>query len=365
MTERNFAIDFLKTVAIFAVILIHVTTPFLDKFVPFSFSFDLLLLLNQFSRFAVPLFFLSSGFLLALKYTNTFSIIPFFSFEKKANNSQPLESNIGEFYKKRVLRILPPYLFWVLIYYLFVFPHSFQSLFSWTFVNSFLTGNASYQLYFIPGIFVLYLLFPFFIKYKSFFLSKSFLISFFLFACIILSFIYYANYKLPLYPPFRAAFYNAFPFLIGILSALYFEKTKQIMRRYFTFFVSAGIILGSIIFSESFYLFKEFQFKRFLIEQWRPSVMMYGIVSAVVFTGIYETYLKTYSKQILFLSKFSFGVFFIHVAILDLIIPVVNFLNLFNLPGFFLSLIAVFTLSYGIIYIVSKIPKIGSIISAT
>src|SRR3990167_4455719 len=102
MKERNYTVDFLKLIAIIAVIVIHVSTAFLDRSTPFSFSFDLLLFINQLSRFAVPLFFAVSGYLLAAHYKEV---------------AHPLN-----FYKRRA-RILIPYFVWTLIYFLIVFPH--------------------------------------------------------------------------------------------------------------------------------------------------------------------------------------------------------------------------------------------------
>ncbi|MDZ7587084.1 MAG: acyltransferase family protein [Patescibacteria group bacterium] len=98
---RNPAIDAMRLLAILAVVLVHTTTRTLQVT-----GYDLNvtwwpLLLNQITRFAVPMFFLISGFVLELNYDHH----PYYL----------------SFLKKRLSRILVPYLFWSLIYYFFVY----------------------------------------------------------------------------------------------------------------------------------------------------------------------------------------------------------------------------------------------------
>lgn len=342
---RNYAIDLIKTISILAVIAIHISTAFLDRSIPFSFNFDVLLFINQYSRFSVPLFFASSGFLLALKYNKAFSA--------------------SEFFRKRTLRILPSYIFWTLVYYLIVFPHSIKSLLNLKFLSVFLSGGASYQLYFIPAIFVLYLCFPFFIKWQKFFLSKYFLILFFLLSSIYLYFIYLSGFIPPLLPAFRNAMYNMFPFLMGIYTAINIKKVFFLARKHSILIYSGAILFGTLIFSESYILFREFRFDRFLREQWRPSIQLYALLCGIVFTKFYERFLVKKNWEILFLSKYSFGVFFIHVAILELFLEVIDKNKWYGLISFLAVFLGTIILSYGLIWIISKVPKVGKTISAS
>ena len=91
---RKHWIDYLRVIAIIAVITIHSTTHFYSKFNEIGqLDWWLANLLNSASRFAVPLFVMISGALL-------------------------LERNlpIGEFYKKRAIRLLPAIIVWNLFY---------------------------------------------------------------------------------------------------------------------------------------------------------------------------------------------------------------------------------------------------------
>jgi surface polysaccharide O-acyltransferase-like enzyme len=63
------SVDTFRLLAIFAVIVIH-TTPFSKNSVAIGTSLDLALVLNQLARFAVPYFFLISGYFWATKFSN-------------------------------------------------------------------------------------------------------------------------------------------------------------------------------------------------------------------------------------------------------------------------------------------------------
>lgn len=346
MQDRNYSIDFIRTVAILAVVVIHVSTAFLDRTLPFTASFDFLLLINQFSRFAVPLFFAISGYMLAVRYSGSFSKTLF--------------------YKKRILRIIPPYLFWIVIYFFIVFPHPGVSPISKTFLDSILTGNASYQLYFIPSIIVLYAFFPFILLYKKIIFSKVSLMILFICTAALLTYIYYGDLKLPFHTAIRGALYNLLPFLAGIYAAFNRIKLSKLAAKHTIAISFFTLALGSLVFLETFVLFKSFNELRFLREQWRISIMLYSLICGLFFKKLYDLFLFKFKHQIFALSSLSFGVFFIHVAVLKYFLEyVIDPLNVYNLYGFFLTLVGIMVISFGIIWALSKIPKIGKIVSAT
>lgn len=140
---RDESIDFLKGLAILAVIGLHIIPFFVTaENVSTEKSQNLLVLMNYF-RFAVPFFVALSGLALARKYCD--------------RSLQALE-----FLKKRVIKLLPLYLFWLAVITLIV-----NLVPGWAgFANSFpvwqrvLLGRGEYHLYFVPMIVSLYLLFP-------------------------------------------------------------------------------------------------------------------------------------------------------------------------------------------------------------
>ena len=95
-TCRRPALDFLRDLAMLAVMLIHVTSTYIaaESHVTFL-GMNLALFLNQASRFSVPLFLFLSGYSLGI-------------------GDKPM--TYRAFLKRRASRVLAPYLVWVLVY---------------------------------------------------------------------------------------------------------------------------------------------------------------------------------------------------------------------------------------------------------
>ena len=137
-------INIFKGVAMVAVIILHVIPilyVFWSPYPPFSPQAHFLIALDQINRFCVPMFILLSGYLLSLNYESSIA-------------------GVINFYKRRLLKLLPLYLFWWLVIKLTV-------------------PDVGYHLYFVPLIFQLYLLFPI-----LFFLVKKFPVIFVLLVLI-------------------------------------------------------------------------------------------------------------------------------------------------------------------------------------
>lgn len=123
-------IDILKLLAVTAVILIH--------------AFPNVVVLNQICRFSVPLFVALSGYGLVMGYSHK-------------------SLNLVDFFRKRLLRLLPWYLFFATLDILtitYIFHQNtaiYRDLPLW---KLYVLGRADIHLYFVPMIFQLYLLFP-------------------------------------------------------------------------------------------------------------------------------------------------------------------------------------------------------------
>lgn len=92
--------------------------------------------------FAVPCFFMISGATL-MDYRNRYST--------------------AEFFKKRVLKTVIPYLFWslfALLFFIALTPLSFGDYNVWTFLTTVLNHKSLFILWFLPAIFVIYLCIP-------------------------------------------------------------------------------------------------------------------------------------------------------------------------------------------------------------
>lgn len=142
---RLSSVDFARVIAMVAVILIHVTSTYINAESSVAlWGINLAFFLNQAARFCVPLFLFLSGLSLGL-----------------GRKDLPWPA----FYQDRAVRILPPYLFWCLVYWLRNCGFDPAALAGQPadprrVLTVLLTGEPAAQLYFIPIILQCYLLYP-------------------------------------------------------------------------------------------------------------------------------------------------------------------------------------------------------------
>lgn len=335
----NPVVDVLRIISILAVVFIHTTTRTIQVS---TYNFQIIpwtLFLNQIFRFAAPLFFMISGFVLELNYHSHESYLTYL--------------------KKRMNRIFIPYVFWSGIYYFFIYTKQKENFF-----QALLAGDASYQLYFIPALFIFYLIFPFVHNFYKFLGSKWITI---LFCLIELSLLYYDYYVQPLrmFYPIRVALLNFFVFYAGIVLASNKEKFISFIGKWKLIFLFGATIFAFLTFYEgqSIYL-KTHNYLSFY-SQWRPSVLIYTILLAGTLYYIFDRNIIRVSI-IKTLSKLSFFVFFIHVVIIKVLWDLIG-IKIYNVqfvkdlwwdPLYF---IAVTLISFSIAYIAHKIPKLSKL----
>lgn len=142
-------IEWIRAICCLLVIIIHVTAEFWTSFNYGSVQYKFNILLNSISQFAVPGFVFLSGFVLYYVYHNK-------------------EYKILDFYKKRMFKILIPYLicsiiYIILNYYLYNYPMDLKAM-----VKDIFIGRASFHLYYMVLIIQFYLVFPLLLKiYKK------------------------------------------------------------------------------------------------------------------------------------------------------------------------------------------------------
>lgn len=342
-----FSIDALRVIAILAVILVHVSTKTLDVG-----HFDLIkdplaLFLNQVSRFAVPLFFLISGFVLEL------------------NNKDGL--SYSTFFKKRASRILVPYIFWSTFYYYIGWGFDISKLFNTHFLTDLLTGKASYHLYFIPTLILFYLAFPF-LHSKIDFLKKTptlLIITVIQFALV--AYDYYVK-QLPVHYDLRVALLSVSMFVYGMVASHNKERIYQFVKKNAQIFVALTFFLSALIFVHVRAISLGRHTSSYIYNQYSPLNYLYTLVfTSSLFYLLEKT--QFLRKQFITLSKLSFFVFFIHVFVLDLVwknffykLLETNGSSLITQIWFTPLFFAVVTLlSFGIAYGIHKIsfaPKI-------
>jgi surface polysaccharide O-acyltransferase-like enzyme len=330
---RNLSLDALRFIAIVAVILIHTTTRTLEISHYNLNALPLSLLLNQISRFAVPLFFMISGFALEINYNS--------------------HANYLKFFKKRISKIFIPYVFWSAIYYLFIYTnHDFN------FIKALYDGSSSYQLYFIPTLLIFYLLFPFIHNiYKI--ISNKYI---FLLLGIIELLLLYEDYfvkALDINYLLKIAILNYFVFILGMVASHHQELLTKIVKKWKIILVIGTIYLAYYIFSEGKSLYLQTYNYQYFYSQWRPSIFIYTILLASL---LYELFRYMNFKLVTTLSKLSFFVFFIHVIVLEKIWQLIGIhlptINYWFDPFFFLS---VTLISFMIAYLAHKIPYLSNL----
>lgn len=346
-TTYSYSIDALRIISILAVILIHSTTKTLsfEKFQLDKLVFPLLL--NQLSRFAVPLFFLISGFVLELNYKKKISYITFF--------------------KKRTKRVIVPYFFWSFLYFAFISETGPNSFFSQEFIDSLLLGKASYQLYFIPTLIIFYLAFPFIHKLMPYIQKWKVLILLTLIqAFFLISDYYFKTYEYK--QPIRIALLSFLPFILGMVASNHQKEIILKTKKYFIPIFSFLILLMPLIYIHCKELLLTTHKTNYLYSQYHPLNYLYTFTLFLILFYLFEKSLKN-KKLILYFSRLSFFVFFIHVWIQSLIwnnivegVLVKSYPSILLNWWFDVTLFASITIiSFGIAALAHKIPFVKNI----
>lgn len=325
----NYAVDALRIVAILAVIAIHTTTKNLDL-VSHDLKNNLILfIINQLVRFAVPLFFLISGFVLEL--------------------SSSIEINYFDYLKKRLNRIFLPYFFWSAIYYIFIYTYHSTNYFI-----TLLDGSAAYQLYFIPSLLIFYLIFPFLHHHYSYISLKRviFLLGFIQFS--ILSFDYYLK-PITLLSPVATTLSYFFSFYLGIILAHYQFQLVSFIAKTKYFILVILFLSGTFVFLQAYSLYYLTHNYLFFYSQHRTSILIYTLAFGGFFYYLFDKF-KILPNLIKIFSSLSFFVFFVHVLVLELFLKYVN-----PHPTAFIFFLAISSISFLIAYIAHKIPYLSKL----
>lgn len=286
----NQAVDVLRIIAIGAVLLIHTTTRTLEKTGNDLVHTPWTLFLNQAARFAVPMFFMISGFVLELSYTG--------------------QTNYLTYLKKRLSKIFIPYVFWSAVYYFFIYKEHSIGYFP-----ALLTGNASYQLYFIPTLLIFYLIFPLIHIGYRLLANKWVMIAAGGIQVYLLYYSYFVR-PLPVVYPIAIALLNYYVFMLGIVAARHQDKILALVGKYKLIAAAMAIGAAGYVYVEGKTGYLQTHNYLMFYSQWRPSVLVYTMALA---GGLFYLFSKhpinrRITKK---LAGLSFFVFFCHVIILE------------------------------------------------
>ncbi|MGB0088711.1 MAG: acyltransferase [Planifilum fulgidum] len=328
--------DFIKGVAIFGVILIHVTAYSLRTTQPLT-EGGLFFAMNQLGRFSVPVFFMLSGLFLFYRY-----------FGEKSFPAR-------RFYRRRMLYILVPYLVWSLFYWIYgrlAHPDTGPGTVGEAFLALF-TGEAYYHLYFIVVMVQFYLLLPLLIRaFRRFgglsVVSFSFLIS----LAAISTTWREMKAQLPWVLPYSENTIRFFPvwffyFCLGGWMGVHIGSLRRWIQRVplaavLIFFCATGLL----VLLDAFFR-KQTGF-------FQVSVIAYSVASLLLWFHLAQWWPNSWIAR---LGRHSFGLYLIHPFVLNLLSKFApGFFSPASWAEFAFMLVCVIGLSFGTSVLLRRLP---------
>jgi|GEM_PF-1018169 len=309
-----FEIDLLRAITVFSVVAIH-SLSYTNYLTTGLAATQLINLIGHALHFNREMFMFITGLVLTYVYYHR-------QFSTKA------------FWLKRVSLIFIPYVVWTIIY-VFINVHSGSFLdYTKTILCDILTGDASFQLYYILLALQFYIIFPYFL----FFLKKvahhpwlTLGISF----VIQLAWIYYdftylqsnlssRNIWLQHAVLFqdRVIVTYQFFFILGAFAAIYMNKAQAFLIKH-RWFAPVLAILAIILYIIYYYLQLNIfgDSITYATSVLQPSVVMYSVVAIIFFCWLAMIWSKQQIgyKLVKVVSDTSFGIYFVHVIALTFI----------------------------------------------
>lgn len=321
--------DFARGLAIVAVLLIHVV--FLIMYYSDSFSVQFLEFnqhINRLMRFAIPVFFISSGALLFLENLK--------------------KETLKKFYITKIKRLILPYAVFS-FFSTYISSTEFNGLFDYltTAVVHFFTGTALVPYWFIPVLFQLYLIYPllwYLLVIKKInptkILGMSFIfsiVSYFLFSSYFLNWHLYTG---------GLTFFGGFLFFftLGIVFKPFFLLEEEKIKYWFNktkFFYFSALILMVYFFTG----FLDPLFKYYNVRLIYGPIVMFLIFYAYQF--IKNTQIsKTFEK----IGKQSLHIYLLHFIFLLVLFPLANFMAVIKINPVIIF-ITIFILNFSTTYL--------------
>lgn len=307
MRKRILYLDFLRCLAIFLVIVLHSNAPVLVNAAFYQVpSWYLCMFLDPINRSGVPLFFMISGYLLL---------------------SRDSTKEVGKFYKHNIPKLLIPLIAWNLIYVLarirmFDDEISFKS-----FIEVLLNKGISYHMWFIYVLLAIYIFCPFLKRLIDGCTQAELLVL----ICIVL----FPTAILPLitpHLPIQIGLFSLFNlgelqarvgyFLLGYFFGNWDLKKEVRYSVYILGFVSYAVCLyGNLSTSSGEEISLPFE-SGTAIFQYFIAASIYLFVKALF--SKHSTHTSTGCSVLSWLSKRAYGVYWVHVLVLDVVTMVIG-----------------------------------------
>lgn len=322
-------IDTLRVLACFSVILLHYSGSYTYRFgIP---TFDVGTQFFTITRWCVPVFLMISGALLLGKSQEVIS-----------------------FYKRRFLRILPPFLFWSFIYIAFkIYSQKIEvhEIFSLIMVK-----GAEFHFWYVYLILGIILFLPFLTDWTS----KKNLKSLVIFLIIWLYWLIITNQYNEYSVGINLIYFSGYIGYVILGYYLHLIKPK-------TYHWVLGLVFFLIGFFYSYYSAIQASYE---LEKWTEITQKYLswnvlLMSIGVFLMAKQIKLPAFSHPLMKeISKYSFGIYLAHIFVRDtLVINYFDFLKVDNYSFLLIKSILVLAFSYIIVKLINKIPVFGKYIS--
>ena len=356
---RVVELDFIRAVAMLMVVLLHVSAAYVAYSPVNSKVFYLGLVLNQWSRICLPLFVFVSGFGLFYRY------------------GEKSQLNLKDFYLRRFYTVFMPYLVWSFIYMILrdIFNPSFNfiglsfkeallSYVNWTFRE-----NIHTPIWFVMMIVQIYAVFPFLINPIAGIRKpiKAIVYNLIFFLALIIYFRYFMTMSGIYIIDFLQKYYYVnligwyFYFILGGIVAQNWEKLKEIRVKQFPITL-VYIITTLPVILEAYMGFLTYGQEHLgVYTSTRPTVLINSMAAIPFLFFLAQKVMKWDKAAKLFtaVSKYSYGIFFVHPQILTVVKKIVGMLyGTYTTRIFHMALIFILTIisSYIFCYIVDKTP---------
>lgn len=342
MTKRIDWLDSLRAVAIIGVVLIHTSTPTVNM----AFGIDMFhwWVGNVFAsatRFAVPLFLMISGAVLLSH-----------------------EYDVKTFYKKRYTRILYPFLFWAVAYFVFRYftfsgnqPTGIKDILNWSF-KLFLNEGISKHFWYVYMVLFLYIITPIMGAYVRKLKPGMliFLLAAWVLVCSILKDMNINMYawNVNLFPKFiNYAIYSGY-MVLGYYLYNFVYVSRNIRLSAWILYLVTVIIAACMVYISSKTAGK------LNLSIYHYYSLNSIIQSVAIFIAFKETQIpnKTLAAARNVISDYSYGIYLIHIMILGLLYRQGISWRLTS-PIVSIPLVVLLTIliSMAIIFLLRKIPK--------
>jgi len=338
MKERYDYMDWLRVLAIFSVVGIHVVAQHVTNFNHAPNVWWYGNLIDSALRVSVPIFFMISG---ALLLTRT------------------KEETLSVFFKKRFSKVIIPLVVWSIIYLIYRQVMWFED-FTWKqMLKMMLTDNVFFHLWFLYAIIGLYLMTPFLqkiVQHSSKQLLQYFLVSWF-FLSSLAPFVYkFEGFSIEL----KAGLFGTYIgyFILGAYLLKYPLPKKSLPYLGVLALIGYGVtVYGTYLLT----LKNDGKLDGFFYQYVSPNVVVIGIFLFVLFQQ-YSHLFKS-NKVIQLLSAASMGIYLIH-PIVQLYGRRIGFDEYWVHPVIAVPLvwISIFIASFILTWIIQKIPVVKRIV---